>query len=149
MLVYNGFLRIKHDLTAGNLKTIESSDGGDMNIISKLNKNISKERKIIIKSYSSELNELFLKLDKFISRKKITGTEAKYILDHQNDKVADIAKNISRSEMFVKKFLASVGVFENEFTDTDELDKKTKELYNKGLSVKKIMLENFLIAVSV
>lgn len=124
-----------------NLKTIESSDGGDMNIISKLNKNISKERKIIIKSYSSELNELFLKLDKFISRKKITGTEAKYILDHQNDKVADIAKNISRSEMFVKKFLASVGVFENEFTDTDELDKKTKELYNKGLSVKKIMLE--------
>ena len=127
---------------SANLKSIEILGDEYTNIISMLNRNIhSKKKKIIIKSYSAELSELLSQIDGFVSRKKITGTEAKYILDHQDEQITDIAKAISRSEVFVKKFLASIGIFENEIIDTEELDRKIKELYEKGFSTKKITIQ--------
>lgn len=81
-------------------------------IIRTWNESIEKDKKILIKSYCLETEELFMKISDLTGLRRFTEEEEKYILENYKTKsVTEIAKELGRELSTVTRKMKNMGIY--------------------------------------
>ena len=82
---------------SSSIESIYDDDNRDtIGAISKINRGLSSDKKIIIKSYTKELIELFNEIEQAINRKKITQEEITFVKENTHLTAQELAKALNR-----------------------------------------------------
>lgn len=127
---------------SSNIHSLINDENHEEGFIGNLNKQISKEKKIIIKSYTKELNVLLLEIDKNIGRLRYTDKEIDFIRNNSHLTIDEMAEKLGRPRYAIYKLVNRLGVdFKSNGWDEYDKDKIAFILQHKNDTVKSIANE--------
>ena len=127
---------------SSNIRSLINDKNEEEGFIGNLNKRLSKEKKIIIKSYTKKLNDLLLEIDKNIGCSRYTDEEIDFIRNNSHLTIKEIAEKLGRPQYAIYKLVNRLGMdFKSAGWDKYDEDKVDFILQHKNDTAKSIANE--------
>nr|DAY20431.1 MAG TPA: Chromatin remodeling complex ATPase [Caudoviricetes sp.] len=127
---------------SSNIRSLINDKNEKEGFIGNLNKRLSKEKKIIIKSYTKELKDLLLEIDKNIGCSRYTDEEIDFIRNNSHLTIEEIAEKLGRPRHALYKLVNRLGMdFKSAGWDKYDEDKVDFILQHKNDTAKSIANE--------
>lgn len=120
-----------------NTENITAKFGSEsgQGIIQTWNDSIEDDKKIMVKSYCLEIEELFLKISEIVSPKPWTAEEGKYIYEnYKTKKISEMAKELKRNRRTIETKMINMGLLE--FKPKKRWPKEEEEYIYKNYKTK-------------
>lgn len=121
-----------------NIRAKFGSESGQ-SIIRTWNDSIEKDKKILVKSYCLEIEELFLKISDLTERRAWTKEEESYIYENYKSKrVSEIAKELGRGKNATLYKMIAMGVHEKLFKNWSEEELLFLNKHKDNMTIKEM-----------